>query len=125
MALAHKTERSLYYLLDKDKNVVPTYDLKEWAANLEKSNRQVAHDVVEGRYDVSTVFMGIDHSFSQEAEVRPVVFETMVFAREEKPTPERADRYVKRYCTWEEAKLGHEKIVWWIYTGQVGDPFEE
>lgn len=50
---------------------------------------------------VSTVFLGLDHSFDEGC---PVLFETMVF---EGPDA----GYMERYHTWDEAVAGHERIV--------------
>lgn len=77
-----------YYTLDDDKNVVTTKDVLEWSDFLHKGERHVATTTVKGNrllwwlgkpdYWISTVFLGIDHSFGQGP---PLVFETMVFRR--------------------------------------------
>lgn len=54
---------------------------------------------------VSTVWLGLDHTFSGEGP--PLIFETMVF-------PSKGDfseTYCERYSTLEEARAGHERIV--------------
>ncbi len=48
---------------------------------------------------LSTVFLGVDHSFSGE----PVLFETMIFGG-------RYDGFQKRYTTFDYALSGHELI---------------
>lgn len=50
---------------------------------------------------VSTVFLGIDHSFEKDGE--PVLFETMVFGGE-------LNLDQDRYCTVEQAIAGHEEM---------------
>jgi len=50
---------------------------------------------------ISTVFLGIDHSFGRGA---PVLFETMTFA------PGDAEGQW-RYRTWQEAEAGHAAVV--------------
>ena len=52
-----------------------------------------------GEIVVSTVFLGLDHGWGDGP---PVLFETLVF-----PDTKRMDRY----CTWDEAVAGHERIV--------------
>ncbi len=49
---------------------------------------------------VSTVFLNIDHG---DGIGDPILFETMVFGGE-------YDGYQERYCTYDEAILGHEKV---------------
>jgi len=50
---------------------------------------------------ISTVFLGIDHSFGGEI---PILFETMVFGGE-------LDQEMDRYTTWEEAEAGHKWMI--------------
>ena len=52
-----------------------------------------------GSVSVSTVFLGMDHSFGGGG--HPVLFETMIFGGEH-------DQYQERYCTWDEAEKGHQ-----------------
>jgi hypothetical protein len=51
---------------------------------------------------VSTVFLVIDHNFSGEGD--PVLFETLVSVNGESDV-------VARYCTWDQAEVGHNDIV--------------
>jgi hypothetical protein len=64
-------------------------------------NRRVAETIV-GDYIVSTVFLGIDHRFSDKG--KPQFFETRIFGgvRHEE---------MYRYATWDEAEAGHRRIV--------------
>lgn len=71
---------------------------KDWVAAFEASNRTIARTEVGERY-VSTVWMGLDHSFSEGP---PLIFETMVFPECE---------LCERYSTLEEAKEGHARMV--------------
>jgi hypothetical protein len=52
--------------------------LMEWSRRLESgiNNRRVAEDWLPNGYWVSTVWLGLDHSFGSGP---PVIFETMVF----------------------------------------------
>lgn len=57
-----------------------------------------------GPYWVSTVWLGLDHSFSGEM---PQIFETMVFNNE----TDKSDLACERYATEEQALAGHKRIV--------------
>lgn len=61
---------------------------------------------------VSTVFLGVDHSFRFDKDVpyAPVVFETMVFTNGVSGLDE-IDGDMDRYCTWGEAEAGHDVMV--------------
>ena len=76
-------------------------DLMTWARWFETADRDVARTKI-GNIVISTVFLGLDHSFSQSGP--PVVFETMVFGGY------LADSEA-RYSTWEEAEKGHKEMV--------------
>ncbi len=91
----------MYYLLDLDNNIVPVSDVKAWGKAMDCC-RRIAFDRV-GKIEVSTVFLGLDHSFGGGGE--PVLFETMVFG------DGGGDEIQQRYCTLEEAKAGHKKIL--------------
>lgn len=88
------------YILDENHNLVPV-ELLVWAEWFEnRENRQVAIDEINGTR-VSTVFMGIDHNFSDEG--GPLLFETMTFGS--------GEEIQERYHTWDEALAGHKKIL--------------
>lgn len=86
-----------YILIDK----VPTRcnDLIKWTNWFETADRRVAKTDKDD-ISISTVFLGIDHSFGGN---KPLLFETMVFGGE-------YDEYQQRYSTWEEAEQGHEQV---------------
>lgn len=88
-----------HYILDEQHNAVEC-DLMTWARWLEKGNRVVAKTTLPG-CEVSTVFLGLDHSFGSGP---PLLFETMVFGG---PFDQEQDRY----STWAEAEAGHARIV--------------
>lgn len=67
--------------------------------------RQLAYHEV-GELRVSTIFLNIDHSFSNQGP--PVLFETMVF-----PKDSWAEIYADRYHTEQEAREGHLKALEW------------
>lgn len=66
------------------------------------ANRHVALDEVAPGITVSTVFLGLDHNWTDHGP--PILFETMVFDDYDRP-------YQQRYSTWEEAEIGHRAKV--------------
>ena|SRR3990167_1521634 len=84
------------YILE-GKNPVPCDDLMTWGNWFETANRRV-DSTEHGDIRVSTVFLGLDHSFG---EGKPILFETMIFGGEH-------DQYQERCSTWEEAEAMHK-----------------
>lgn len=82
------------------KLAVPEPDLLRWGVWYETHDRHVALTQI-GSIEVSTIFLGIDHSFGGGL---PVLFETMVFRRN------RAEEQV-RCETWEQAEKQHAEMV--------------
>lgn len=76
-------------------------DVKEWADWFEKAKRQVALTKLRSGVRISTVFLGIDHSFGLGT---PILFETMIFGGKH-------NDYQARYTTWDDAEAGHRKAV--------------
>lgn len=86
-----------YYILDGDE-LVPAPDVREWGAWFEQNHLLRRVDATEiGDARVSTVFLGLDHSFGDGP---PEVFETMVFGGV-------LDQECVRYATKAEAIAGH------------------
>lgn len=81
-----------------------------WLANFAEP-RHVDRTDLGKLGDVSTVWLGLDHSFGYGP---PLIFETMVFGGPE-------DQYQERYSTVEEARIGHEATVIWL-TGMYPVP---
>lgn len=81
-------------------------DLMAWGHWLESNKRHVDLTTLPDGSYVSTVFLGLDHSWERHLgrPYRPVLFETMVFGG---PNNETMDRY----CTWDEALAGHRALV--------------
>jgi hypothetical protein len=80
-------------------------DIIEWAKWFETSReaRRVARTELPGGAGyISTIFLGLDHSFGDG---RPVLFETMSFVGDEQ------EDWFSRYCTWDEALAGHKRTV--------------
>src|SRR6266436_924888 len=100
-----------YFMLDGDK-VTSTNDIHEWGKWMQTNNRQIGHDAING-VKISTVFLGLDHSFMDEGP--PVLFETMLFG-------EGANNEQWRYSSREMAEEGHAKIkerLEQFFAGQV------
>ena len=98
-------ETGKYILINKIP--IPEPDIIKWSKWIESSwdkppgfGRRVAETSI-GEIRVSTVFLCIDHGFIGSS---PILFETLVFGGT-------IDGYMNRYYTWEEAKLGHRRIV--------------
>jgi len=87
---------SEHYILDKDNKIVPT-DLMTWGRWLQNNDRKIANTVV-GDNTVSTVFLGLDHSFGVGP---PLLFETMIFSTDDD------DEYQTRAETREQALEQH------------------
>lgn len=81
------------------KKPVKCMDVSAWGKWLETADRTVKKSA-EGDVWVSTVFLGLDHSFGGK---KPILFETMVFGG-------LYDQYQERYSTWKEAEAGHKKM---------------
>lgn len=77
-------------------------------------NHRIALTETATGLEVSTVFLGIDHSFATPSG-SPIVFETMVFNLKESGRESIAQ---ERYCTWNDAMKGHKELVA-IYGGPI------
>ena len=92
---------SLKYIL-KGHTPIICRDLLQWAQWMETADRRVSKTML-GQTTVSTVFLGLDHSFGPSG-TTPILFETMVFGG-----PLSDDQ--RRYTTWDEAVQGHNEMV--------------
>lgn len=90
------------YILDDDGSPVPCDSLTGWAMWFEANGdkRRVAFDRI-GDIEISTVFLGFDHSFGGAS---PLLFETMIFHGDH-------DEYCERYTFREDALKGHARAV--------------
>lgn len=86
--------------IEKEGKPVLEPDLMTWARNFERADRHVAQDKI-GDVRISTVFLGIDHSFGHG---HPLLYETMVFGGP-------LDQEQERYSTREDALAGHAATV--------------
>jgi len=99
------------YTLDEKGNPVAEPDPMKWAKWFETAKRQVAKDEI-GEAKISTVFLGLDHSFGDGP---PILWETMVFGG---PLDEEQDR-----CSGsrEQAEAMHARMVERVNCSNGGD----
>ena len=95
-----------WYILDNNNKPVPkpVLEAAEWMEkNLER--KQIACDELKDLNGddvrVSTVFLGLDHSYFLKI---PTLWETMIFGGEH-------DEYQARYTTYEHALEGHQEAL--------------
>lgn len=90
------------YILDKNDKPVPCNSFMKWARWFESADKRVELTKV-GELEISTVFLGLDHSWGDGP---PVLWETMVFDKE------RNEKDVDQ-CSGnrEQAEAMHEKMV--------------
>ena len=87
-----------------------TISLNDWAAKFEDRSYQVVkQDRIDGWF-VSTVWLGIDHSFFGGP---AQIFETMIFPPDGETGEKHPDldNWQDRYPTEETAKAGHEQAL--------------
>ena len=89
---------SEYYILNVNGDPEPC-DLMTWLQTA-RQNRVLASDHI-GDVHVSTVFLGLDHSFGGAF---PILWETMIFGGPH-------DQYQDRYSSKEDALAGHAKAL--------------
>lgn len=80
---------------------VPCESETQWRAWMQSPARRVANTQIED-VQISTVFLGVEHS--QDKAGQSMLFETAVSVQD-------STRYLERYATWDEAVVGHERIV--------------
>lgn len=90
----------MYYRLDGH-TITPVDDVKDWSRWFKSANRIIQRDVITG-VTVSTVFLGIDHSFGDGS--KPILFKTIIFGGDH-------DDDQCYYATYDEAVAGHKRIV--------------
>lgn len=79
-------------------------DLITWAKWFDvRENRKIAYSSSSEGWAVSTVFLGIDHSFGEGPEL---LYETMVF-----DSGTELDEDPIRYSTYDAAEKGHEEVL--------------
>lgn len=94
----------MWYILDENNKPIKSSVLEamQWMEdNLDKKavKQESISDV-----RISTVFLGLDHSFPWDNENKPVLWETMIFGGEH-------DQNQYRYTSYEEALEGHQRAI--------------
>jgi hypothetical protein len=99
-----------------DRQGNPIADLLEWG-RLHEDNAYKRVDATQiGKFWVSTVWLGLDHSFGGGP---PLIFETMVFE------DGGSDIYCDRYSTEQEAQEGHDEVVQRLIDGTFRNYLDE
>lgn len=99
------------FILDNEGNPVAENDLSAWGSWYQDNpdQRRLANDKI-GDVRISTVFLGLDHSFGGG---EPVLWETMIFEGQH-------DGYQERYTSKGKALEGHKKAVELVKTTTKG-----
>lgn len=120
-----------WILIDGEPVPVGLYEWGRWFENTPQ--RIVCQEDLIGpdneTYWVSTVFLGLDHSFGVFGP--PLLFETMIFKRHEprvigtvgdhEYVSDREEVYMNRYATLTEAKIGHQLALGAVLNGNLED----
>jgi len=93
------------YILINDKPVAEP-DVIKWADWYDSADRVVAKADI-GDVSISTVFLGIDHSFGYGS---PILYETMIFGGDH-------DGFQQRHETKEQALIGHGSALGLVKNG--------
>jgi hypothetical protein len=123
-ALIETTDK--YVLMDG--KPVPEPDLLKWARWFEIVDNRTLLRTTVGNYEVSTIFLGLDHGFRRGS--KPVLWETMVFRTKPRRMHTEGDTTIieadyadrmQRYTSEEAARRGHAAMV----AGIESDKFED
>ncbi len=90
------------YILNDNGDPIEEPDLFVWGKWFQTANRHIASDII-GKVRISTVFLGLDHSFCIENH-KAILFETMIFNGKH-------DQYQERYTNRIAALAGHGQAV--------------
>lgn len=93
---------SMWYILDNNNKPIRSTSITEAADWMENNpQRKVVKQEHIGDVYISTVFLGLDHSWNSDI---PVLWETMIFGGE-------YDQYQDRYTSYKDALEGHKKAL--------------
>lgn len=95
------------YILNKNNKPVRCNDILKWGAWFQTHSNKVKVTRLNN-YSVSTIFLGIDHSWGGGV---PLLFETMVFEEKNRIKKGEFAGVQMRWNTHEEAVKGHNKLV--------------
>ena len=93
----------MWYLLDENKQPYKVSIEELTALYKNPDMKLVKQDTIDGVF-VSTVFLGLDHAWSEDPNHKPVLWETMIFGGE-------YDDYQERYTSHQDALEGHQKAI--------------
>lgn len=114
---ADLTRFKSFWILDDDRQPKVAESMDEWYAFVRRDfeDRSRVGDTETATMRVSTVFLGVDHSWRGPP---PILFETMVFSLEKYPREFEGKIYFAaedfdtvRYSTWSDAEAGHAATV--------------
>lgn len=91
----------MYFTLDENREVIPC-GMQQWAEMFSDGKARTVDYTIVHNCMISTVFLGLDHSFSGG---RPLVFETYITC------PGTEGSVFLRYSTWEHAEEGHKEAL--------------
>lgn len=110
--------RPMYYILDENNNPIGTNNVIKWGRLMQLKEKIVKQENVDN-YFISTVFLGIDHSYDFG---NPVLWETMIFRKDKDGSKELgSDIFHDRYSTYDEAIQGHKEAVKLVKSGKIED----
>ena len=111
-----------YYILDDQGNPVREPDLLKWGRWFEQTKKRIVKQEQIGDVWISTVFLGLDHSFHPDGP--PILWETMTFRGDRKKkktvklmghelTTSAAESEECQRCSgnWEQAEAMHQDMV--------------
>lgn len=93
-------------------------DMWIWIACCENLERKIVEQTTIGDWWVSTVYLGLDHSFGPGGP--PLTYETMLFDNATDSVgggPHPHDGECWRYASREAAQAGHDQVVAWVRGG--------
>ena len=95
--------KNLYYILDANRNVVEVESITTWGLWFNRADRVVARINLTPETTVSTVFLGMDHNYSDRGE--PILWESLVFGG-----PMDGEMF-RCSGTWQDAEAMHLRMV--------------
>ena len=81
----------------------------KWGQLFENMEYKIVKQDTVGAFWVSTVWLGLEHGFDEE--LKPLIFETMVFKKRKDGSIDYTEIDVERYSTEKDALEGHERYV--------------
>lgn len=105
----YDSARPMYY----DRNGQPI-DMMTWAKTFEDHEARVVGQHWVRGWMVSTVWLGLDHSFNPFSQGPPIIFETMIFPPgDDAPEGDSiwSEQHCERYATEAAAQAGHDRAL--------------